>query len=85
MSHHAVSIKLTDDQFEVLKNFAHADYRTTQNTLAMLISVGLNWHLEDSGLYVKKINKHRDPDGSEYQYYSDRELKDIFESLPFIQ
>jgi len=85
MSHHAVSIKLTDEQFEVLKNLSRADYRTTQNTLAMLINVGLHWHLEESELYVKKINQHRDPDGSEYQYYSDCELKDIFESLPYIQ
>ncbi len=80
-----LSIELTKNQYDVLKALAQREYRTMGNTFAMLAVHGLGFYLTDHEITVKKTEADRDPNGNEYQYYTDQELEKVFESLPLLQ
>ena len=82
---YTLSIGLTKNQYDVLKALAQREYRTMGNTFAMLAVHGLGFYLTDHDIVVKKTEADRDPNGNEYQYYTDQELEEVFESLPLIQ
>jgi hypothetical protein len=80
-----LSIGLTKNQYDVLKTLAQRDYRTMGNAFAMLAVHGLGFYLTDHDIAVKKTEADRDPNGKEYQYYTDQELEEVFEFLPLHQ
>lgn len=82
---YAISIKLTEKQYHVLKNMAKDEYRTIGNTAAMLMATGFGWYIEDRDIYIDKTPEDRLPEAGEYQRYTDKELKGIFDSIPFNQ
>jgi hypothetical protein len=82
---YAISIGLTKNQYDVLKALARREYRTMGNTFAMLAVHGLGFYLTDHDIVVKKTEADRDPNGNEYQYYTDQELEKVFEFLPLHQ
>lgn len=82
---YAISIKLTEKQFHVIKEMARGEYRTIGNTLAMLAATGFSFYIQDNGVYIKKRDEDRSPDKDDFQYYKDDELVQVFDSIPFIQ
>ena len=82
---HAIAIKLTENQYNVLKEMARREYRTMGNLLTMLAVHGLGFYLTDHDINVKKTEQDRTPNGNDYQYYTDQELEKIFETAPLRQ
>jgi hypothetical protein len=82
---HAIAIKLTENQYNVLKEMARREYRTMGNLFMMLAVHGLGFYLTDHDINVKKTEQDRTPNGNDYQYYTDQELEKIFETAPLRQ
>jgi len=82
---YAISIKLTDNQYNVLKDMAKGEYRTMGNLFTMLAVYGLGFYLTDHDIRVKKTEADKDPNGNDYQYYTDQELEAVFERAPLRQ
>lgn len=82
---YAISIKLTENQYNVLREMARHEYRTMGNLLSMLAVYGLGFYLNDRDINIRKTEEDRDPDGNEYQYYTDLELEKVFENAPVLQ
>lgn len=82
---YAISIKLTENQYNVLREMARHEYRTMGNLLSMLAVYGLGFYLNDRDINIRKTEEDRDPDGNEYQYYTDLELEKVFENAPVRQ
>jgi hypothetical protein len=82
---YAIAIKLTENQYNVLKEMARHEYRTMGNLFSMLAVHGLAFYLSDHEITVKKSEADRDPNGNDYQYYTDQELEKIFETAPLRQ
>ena len=82
---HAIAIKLTQNQYNVLKEMARREYRTMGNLLTMLAVHCLAFYLTDHDITVKKSEADRDPNGHDYQYYTDQQLEAIFETAPLRQ
>ena len=81
----AIQIKLTQKQYHLLKEMARSQYRTIGNTATMLMAEGFNWYLEDHEVYVNRMELDKDPEKGDYQYYTDPEMKEIFNSMPLNQ
>ena len=82
---HAIAIKLTQNQYNVLKEMARREYRTMGNLFMMLAVHGLAFYLTDHDITVKKSEADRDPNGHDYQYYTDQQLEAVFETAPLRQ
>lgn len=82
---YAISIKLTENQYNVLKEMARQDYRTMGNMFTMLAVHGLGSYLSNHDLAIRKTEADRDPNGQGYQYYKDLELEEVFENAPVRQ
>lgn len=82
---YAISIKLTENQYNVLKEMARQDYRTMGNMFTMLAVHGLGSYLSNHDLSIRKTEADRDPNVQEYQYYKDLELEEVFENAPVRQ
>jgi hypothetical protein len=82
---YAIAIKLTENQYNVLKEMARREYRTMGNLFTMLAVHGLGFYLTDHDINVKKTEQDRTPNGNDYQYYTDQELEKIFETAPLHQ
>jgi hypothetical protein len=82
---YAIAIKLTANQYNVLKEMARHEYRTMGNLFSMLAVHGLGFYLTDHDINVKKTEQDRTPNGNDYQYYTDQELEKIFETAPVRQ
>jgi hypothetical protein len=82
---HAIAIKLTENQYNVLRELARHEYRTMGNLFSMLAVHGLGFYLTDHDINVKKTEQDRTPNGNDYQYYTDQELEKIFETAPLRQ
>lgn len=82
---YAISIKLTENQYNVLREMARHEYRTMGNLLSMLAVHGLGFYLNDRDINIRKTEEDRDPNGNEYQYYTDLELEKVFENAPVLQ
>lgn len=82
---YAISIKLTENQYNVLKEMARREYRTMGNLFSMLAVHGLGFYLTDHDITVKKTAKDHNPNGNDYQYYTDHELEKALETLPLQQ
>lgn len=81
----AIQIKLTEKQYHLLKEMARSQYRTIGNTATMLMAEGFNWYLEDHEVYVNRMERDKDSEKGDYQYYTDPEMKEIFNSMPLNQ
>lgn len=82
---HAISIQLTENQYNVLKEMARHEYRTMGNLFSMLAVHGLSFYLTDHTIAVKKTEQDRSPNENAYQYYTDHELEKVFETAPLRQ
>lgn len=82
---YAISIKLTENQYNVLKEMSRREYRTMGNLFSMLAVYGLCFYLTDHDIRVKKTEEDKDPNGNDYQYYTDQELEAVFELAPLRQ
>lgn len=81
----AIQIKLTEKQYHLLKEMARSQYRTIGNTATMLMAEGFNWYLEDHEVYVNRMERDKDSEKGHHQYYTDPEMKEIFNSMPLNQ
>ena len=83
---YAISIKLTEKQYHILRDMAKEEYRTIGNTATMLMAEGFAWYLEDHDICIYKRPEDQDPECvREFQRYTDKELKEIFSEIPLIQ
>jgi len=79
---HAISIKLTHEQYHILKALSKEQYRTLGNTFSMLAAYGLGYWLECNETFVKKEGSSEE---GGYSYYRDSELKASFDTIPLNQ
>ena len=82
---YAISIKLTEKQYHLIKEMAKGEYRTMGNTLAMLAASGFHWYIQDHEVCVKRVEQDRDSEQGEYQWYRDPEMIEIMETMPLNQ
>jgi hypothetical protein len=83
---YAISIKLTEKQYHILRGMAKDEYRTIGNTATMLMAEGFAWYIQDHDLCIYKRPEDRDLGcDREFQRYTDKELNEIFSEIPLIQ
>jgi hypothetical protein len=82
---YAISIRLTEKQYHVLKNMAHAEYRTMGNMVGALIAEGTHFYLADHCVAVRKIEKDCVTDHPKCEYYKDEEVIETLTGIPLIQ
>ena len=79
------TISFTDQQAYILQKIAEDHYRTQGNLLGLLITEGMKFYGYSHEYCVKKRQEDRDPSGKEFQSYEDKEIEEIFSTLPFSQ
>ena len=79
---HVISIKLTEEQYTILKGLAKKEYRTLGNTYSMLAAYGIDCWLETHEAHVEKNTV---PGQSSPFFYSDKELREAFGGIPLNQ
>jgi hypothetical protein len=75
-----ITLNLTEEQHHVLAGMAASQCRTLSNLLGMLICDGFSYHAVDTTICVKKLEQ--DPENP-YSFYTDREIEEVLQSLPF--
>ena len=84
---YAISIKLSEHQYYLLKEMARQQYRTLGNCYTMLAAEGLRYYFVDSeNIYIKKKPEHcegtADP---QYENYTEQQLIDESAKIPMQQ
>ena len=84
---YAISIKISEHQYYLLKEMAHQQYRTLGNCFTMLAAEGLRYYFVDNEtVYIKKKPEHcegtADP---QYENYTEQQLIDEFAKIPMQQ
>ena len=82
---YAVSIKLTEKQYHLIKEMAKDQYRTIGNTLAMFVVEGFKWYVQDHEVYIKRMECDRISTGGDYQFYTDEESIETLDQMPLTQ
>ena len=82
---YAISIKLTEKQYYILKGMAKAEYRTIGNMLGALIGEGINFYLTERSVSVQKRKEDWVNENSQYEYYGDAEIIDELTKIAVIQ
>lgn len=82
---YAISIKLTERQYQMLKNMAHSEYRTIGNMVGALIGEGINFYLTDRCVAVKKMEDECVTEHPRCEYYTDREVIDELTKIAVLQ
>lgn len=82
---YAISIRLTEKQYQVLKNMAQAEYRTMGNMVGTLIAEGIHFFLTDRSVAVRKMEKECVTDHPRCEYYTDKEVIETLTGIPLIQ
>lgn len=82
---YAVSIKLTERQYQMLKNMAQSEYRTIGNMLGALIGEGINFYLTDRCVCVRKMEDDCTTEHPRCEYYTDQEVIDELTKIAVLQ
>ncbi len=82
---YAISIRLTEKQYQVLKNMANAEHRTMGNMVGALIAEGIHFFLTDRSVAVRKIEEDCVTDHPRCEYYEDEEVIETLTGIPLIQ
>jgi hypothetical protein len=82
---YAISIRLTEKQYHVLKNMAHSEYRTMGNMVGALIAEGIHFFLTDRSVSVRKIEEDCVTDHPRCEYYRDEEVIETLTGIALIQ
>jgi hypothetical protein len=84
---YSIRINLTEKQHHVLSTIAKDDYRTIENLFAKYAAVGFGVLICDEDVWVKKQEgtEEYDSEGPEFQRYSDKELEELIDGIPFEQ
>ena len=82
---YAISIKLTERQYHMLKNMAKSEYRTIGNMVGALIGEGINFYLTDRAVYVKKMEEDCTSENPRYEHYTDQEVIDELVKIAALQ
>jgi hypothetical protein len=82
---YAVSIKLTERQYQMLKNMAKSEYRTVGNMIGALIGEGINFYLTDRSVCVRKMEEDCTTNHPRCEYYKDQEVIDELTKIAVLQ
>ena len=82
---YAISIKLTEKQFHILKGMAQSEYRTVGNMVGALIAEGINFYLTERNVCVKKMEEDCTTDNPSYEHYNDNEIIDELVKIAVLQ
>ncbi len=82
---YAISIRLTEKQYHVLKNMAEAEYRTMGNMVGALIAEGVNFFLTERSVCVRKMAEECVTDHPKCEYYRDEEVIETLTRIALIQ
>lgn len=80
-----ITVELSEKQYHIIEEMARTEYRTIENTWAMLAANGFIYILCDRDVCVKKLEEDRDFDGPEVQFYNDKEMEAIVGEIPLKQ
>jgi len=80
---YAISIRLSEHQYYLLKEMARQQYRTLGNAYTMLAAEGLRYYFVDNeSVCIKKKPEHCETANPDYEVYSDQQLIDEFAKIP---
>jgi hypothetical protein len=80
---YAISIRLSEHQYYLLKEMARQQYRTLGNAYAMLAAEGLRFYFVDNeSVYIKKKLDHCETSNPQRENYTEQELIDAFAKIP---
>lgn len=82
---YAISIKLTEKQFHMLKGMAQSEYRTVGNMVGALIAEGINFYLTERSVAVKKMKEDCKTENPNCEYYGDGEIIDELVKIAILQ
>jgi hypothetical protein len=83
---YAISIKLTEHQYYLLKEMARQQYRTLGNCFTMLAAEGLHYYFVDNeSVCIKKQPEHCETNQPQYENYSEQQLIEEFAKIPMQQ
>ena len=82
---YAISIRLTEKQYHVLKNMAESEYRTMGNMIGALIGEGIHFFLTDRCVAVRKMEEECVTDHPRCEYYKDEEVIETLTKIALIQ
>jgi hypothetical protein len=82
---YALSIKVTEKQYHVLKMMAKAEYRTLGNMVGALIAEGIQFYLTERSICVRKMEEDCTTENPNYEYYKDAEIIDALITIPVLQ
>lgn len=82
---YAISIKLTEKQFHILKGMAQSEYRTVGNMVGALIAEGINFFLTERHVSVKKMEEDCKTENPNYEYYGDGEIIEELVKIAVLQ
>ena len=82
---YAISIKVTEKQYHVLKMMANAEYRTLGNMVGALIAEGIHFYLTDRSVCVRKREEDCTTDHPTCEYYRDDEVIDTLTKIAILQ
>ena len=82
---YAISIKVTEKQYHVLKMMANVEYRTLGNMVGALIAEGIQFYLTDRSVCVRKREEDCTTDHPTCEYYQDGEVIDTLTGIAILQ
>ena len=83
---YAISIKLTEQQYYLIKEMARQQYRTIGNCFSMLAAEGLRYYFVDNeAVCIQRKPEHCTTENPHYENYTEQELIDEFSKIPTIQ
>jgi hypothetical protein len=82
---YAISIRLTEKQYHILKNMAKCEYRTLGNMTTALLAEGIQFYLVDRSVCVKKMENDCTTENPQYEHYTDQEIIEELIKIPALQ
>ena len=83
---HAISIRLTQHQYNILKEMSRQQHRTIGNCYTMLAAYGMPFYFTDNEApYIKRRPEYCVTANGGYQNYSSTELEAEFAKIPLQQ
>lgn len=80
---YAISIRLSEHQYYLLKEMARQQYRTLGNAYAMLAAEGLRFYfVYNESVYIEKRLDHCETSNPQRENYTEQELIDAFAKIP---
>jgi len=80
-----LTVKFTPAQYFFITELARDQHRTPEELISVFLNDGLQSFQFCVDYCVKKREEDRDPNGSEFQHYTEKDVKEMFSNIVFQQ